>query len=43
MRQLVLADDSTTIQKVIQLSFAEEDFEIHTFANGPGALEYLRN
>lgn len=43
MRHLVLADDSTTIQKVIQLSFAAEDFEIHTFANGPSALEYLRN
>jgi CheY-like chemotaxis protein len=42
MRHLVLADDSTTIQKVIQLSFATEDFEIHAFANGPGALEYLR-
>jgi CheY-like chemotaxis protein len=43
MRQLVLADDSTTIQKVIQLSFAEEDFEIQTFSNGTGALEHIRN
>jgi CheY-like chemotaxis protein len=43
MRQLVLADDSTTIQKVIQLSFAEEDFEIQIFSNGTGALEYIRN
>ena len=43
MRHLVLADDSTTIQKVIQLSFASENFEIHTFANGTGALEYLKN
>jgi len=43
MRQLVLADDSTTIQKVIQLSFAEEDFEIRTFSNGTGALEHIRN
>ena len=43
MRHLVLADDSTTIQKVIQLSFADENFEIHTFANGPSALEFLRS
>lgn len=43
MRHLVLADDSTTIQKVIQLSFADEEFEIHTFSNGTGALEFLRN
>ena len=43
MRNLVLADDSTTIQKVIQLSFASEDYKIHTFSNGTGALGYLRN
>lgn len=43
MRHLVLADDSTTIQKVIQLSFAGEDFEIHNFTNGTSALEYLRS
>jgi CheY-like chemotaxis protein len=43
MRHLILADDSTTIQKVIQLSFSEEDFEIHIFGNGTGALEYVRS
>ncbi len=42
-RHLVLADDSTTTQKVIQLCFAEEDFKIHVFANGTSALEHLRN
>jgi CheY-like chemotaxis protein len=43
MQHLVLADDSTTTQKVIQLSFAEEEFEVHVFTNGTGALEYVRS
>jgi CheY-like chemotaxis protein len=41
MHRLVLADDSKTIQKVVQLSFAGEKFEIHCFENGTSALEFV--
>ncbi len=43
MVRLVLADDNLTIQKVVELSFAEDDIEVHSFAEGESALEYLRN
>lgn len=38
-RKLLLADDSATIQKVVNLSFADEDIEITIAADGDSALE----
>lgn len=43
MPHLVLADDSATIQKVVELSFSDENIEVHSFADGASALQYLRN
>ncbi len=43
MFHLVLADDSVTIRKVVELSFADENFEVHTFSDGASALQYLRS
>jgi len=37
-KKLLLADDSITIQKVVELILAEEDFEIKAFNNGDEAL-----
>ena len=41
MAHLVLAEESPTVQKVVQLCFNEEDTEIHCFADGKSTLEYL--
>lgn len=43
MVHLVLVDDNLTLQKVVELSFAEDDIEVHSFAEGESALEYLRS
>ncbi len=40
-RKLLLADDSITIQKVVELVLAEEDFEIKSVSNGEEALNIL--
>ncbi len=40
-RKLLLADDSITIQKVVELVLAEEDFEIRSVSNGEDALNLL--
>ena len=40
-RKLLLADDSITIQKVVELVLAEEDFEIKSASNGEDALNML--
>jgi DNA-binding response OmpR family regulator len=40
-RRLLLADDSITIQKVVELVLAEEDFEIKSVSNGEDALNLL--
>jgi CheY-like chemotaxis protein len=37
-QRLLLADDSITIQKVVELVLAEEDFEIKAVSNGEDAL-----
>lgn len=37
-RKLLLADDSITIQKVVNLTFADEGIEVFTFDNGDSAL-----
>ncbi len=41
MRKLLLADDSITIQKVIDLTFADEGFAVTTVGNGEEAIEKL--
>jgi CheY-like chemotaxis protein/polyhydroxyalkanoate synthesis regulator phasin len=38
-RKLLLADDSVTIQKIVNLSFAEEGIEVITAADGNSAME----
>ncbi len=38
---ILLADDSITIQKVIELTFSDEDFKLHTVGNGQKAIEEL--
>jgi CheY-like chemotaxis protein len=42
-RKLLLADDSITIQKVVELVLAEEDFEIKSVSNGEDALNLLES
>lgn len=37
-RKLLLADDSVTIQKVVNLTFADEDFEVITVSDGDAAM-----
>jgi DNA-binding response OmpR family regulator len=39
--RLLLADDSITIQKVVELVLAEEDFEIRSVGNGEDALNAM--
>jgi CheY-like chemotaxis protein len=41
--KLLLADDSITIQKVVELILAEEDFEIRTAGNGEEALAVIKS
>ena len=38
-KKILLADDSITIQKVIELTFSDEDFEVVTVGNGRLAVE----
>jgi CheY-like chemotaxis protein len=40
-RRIVLADDSVTIQKVIELTFMDEDYEVRAVSNGDEALALL--
>lgn len=41
-RKLLLADDSVTIQKVVNLTFADEGIEVFTTGDGDSAMEKLR-
>ena len=41
-RKLLLADDSITIQKVVNLTFADEDVEVVSVSDGNSALDKLR-
>lgn len=41
-RKLLLADDSVTIQKVVNLTFADEGIEVITASDGNAAMEKLR-
>jgi len=42
-QKLLLADDSITIQKVVELVLAEEDFEIKSVSNGEDALNIIES
>jgi CheY-like chemotaxis protein len=42
-KKILLADDSITIQKVIELTFSDEDFDVVTVGNGRLALEKLND
>jgi len=41
--KVYLADDSITIQKVVELTLSEEDFEVTAFGDGESALDAARN
>ena len=41
-KKLLLADDSITIQKVIGITFANEDYELAIVDNGDAAFEKAR-
>jgi CheY-like chemotaxis protein len=41
-KKILLADDSITIQKVIELTFSDEDFEVTTVGNGRLAIERIQ-
>jgi CheY-like chemotaxis protein len=40
-RRILLADDSVTIQKVIELTFMDEDYEVRAVSNGDDAVKAL--
>jgi CheY-like chemotaxis protein len=40
-RRILLADDSVTIQKVIELTFMDEDYEVRAVSNGDEAVTLL--
>jgi CheY-like chemotaxis protein len=42
-KKILLADDSITIQKVIELTFSDEDFEVITVGNGRLAIERVQD
>lgn len=42
MPHVVLADDSPTIRKVVELSFAGEDCQLRCFSDGETTLDYVR-
>src|SRR5262245_20228072 len=41
-KKILLADDSITIQKVIELTFSDEDFDVVTVSNGRLAIEKVQ-
>ena len=40
-RTILLADDSVTIQKVVELTFLDEDYRVIAYGNGADAIERL--
>src|SRR3954452_11813615 len=40
-RRILLADDRVTIQKVIELTFMDEDYEVRAVSNGDDAVKLL--
>ena len=43
VKTILLADDSITIQKVVELTFSEGDYEVHCVGNGAQASLPTRN
>lgn len=43
MRTLLLADDNVTVQRVIGLTFATEDFRVVTVSDGQAAIDRIRS
>src|SRR4029077_6532918 len=41
-KKILLADDSLTIQKVVELTFSDSDYELVCVSNGERALEKVR-
>lgn len=41
MKKILLADDSLTIQKVVELTFMDEDFEVEAMGSGDAVLARL--
>ncbi|MEP7132306.1 MAG: response regulator, partial [Acidobacteriota bacterium] len=41
-KKILLADDSLTIQKVVELTFSDSDYELVCVSNGQRALERVR-
>jgi CheY-like chemotaxis protein len=42
-KRLLLADDSLTIHRVVELTFADEDFEVISVSNGNQAIEKINS
>ena len=42
MAHLVLAEESSTVQKVVELCFNTEDIQVHCFSDGKSTFEYLK-
>ncbi len=42
-KKILLADDSVTIQKVVELTFAEGDYEVTCVSNGKAAVEKIKS
>ena len=40
-KRILLADDSVTIQKVVELTFMDEDYEVVAVSNGDDAVQRL--
>ena len=40
-KKILLADDSVTIQKVVELTFSEGDYQVSCVSNGKQAIEHL--
>jgi DNA-binding response OmpR family regulator len=41
-RTLLLADDSSTIRRIVELTFAESEFRVESFADGESLMERIR-
>ena len=41
-RKILLADDSVTIQKVVELTFAEGDYQVQCVSNGKAAVQKIQ-
>ena len=42
-KKVLVADDSLTIQKVIELTFSEENYQVIAYSNGRDALNHLKD